>query len=367
MIKPASGRCNMRCGYCFYSDEVSRRKGAICSAMSRETLEQTVKKTLAVAEGTCTFAFQGGEPTLAGLDFFRELLVLEKAYNIHGVQIHHALQTNGILLDRTWTDFLAEHQFLVGLSLDGSKEIHDRIRIDAQGRGTYSRVMHAVQLLKSSGTDFNILTTVTADVAKAVHRIYGFYRRNGLLYQQYTPCLDPIGEVRGKRSYALTPERYASFLRALFDLWYDDVVHGRFIYIRYFENLVGMLLGEAPESCSMYGSCTRQYVVEADGSVYPCDFYALDAYCLGNMVSHSFDEMDRKRSEISFIEMSRMQHESCTKCKWQKLCRGGCRRDRENHKGEIALNYFCSSYKAFFEYAAPRLVEIARHVRRPVR
>lgn len=367
MIKPASGSCNMRCSYCFYADEMSKRQSALCGKMSLETLEQVVKKSLQHASGVCTFAFQGGEPTLIGLDFFRALIEFERIHNVHRVQIRHALQTNGLLIDRTWAEFLAQNHFLVGLSLDGPKEVHDRLRIDARGAGTFQHVMRAAQLLKSCKAEFNILTTITADVANSVHRIYGFYRKNHYLYQQYTPCLDPLGEMRGQLQYSLTPKQYAEFLKALFDMWYDDIIHGRFIYIRYFENLIGMLLGEAPESCSMYGSCSVQYVIEADGSVYPCDFYALDAYCLGNLLTDSFEQIDQNRFKIGFIEASRAIAEECKTCRWYPLCRNGCRRDRENAEGMLQRNYFCTAYKDFFEYATPRLLQIARQIPIPLR
>lgn len=363
MIKPVSGSCNMRCTYCFYADEAGKREQPCYGAMSLDTLEAVVSKALAQAEGSCAFAFQGGEPTLAGLDFYTALLEIEKRHNARRLPIHHALQTNGYLIDAQWARFLAEKRFLVGLSLDGVRETHDAFRRDGAGRGTHARVMQAAQLLQSAGVQFNILTTVNAQTAKAVRRIYGFYRRSNLLYQQYIPCLDPLGEARGRHSYSLTPAMYADFLKALFDLWYDDVAHGRFIYIRYFENLVGMLLGEPPESCGMNGCCSPQYVVEADGSVFPCDFYALDAYRLGSLAEDSFDQIDDRRGEIGFIERSLAQAPECAACRWRALCRGGCRRDREAQGGTLGLNALCPAYKAFFEYAAPRLLHVARSVR----
>lgn len=363
LIKPASGSCNMRCKYCFYADEVSNRETASYGVMKLEVLEQVVQKTLAHATGSCTFAFQGGEPTLAGLDFFRALITYEQKHNIKKLPIQNALQTNGYLIDEEWASFLGENRFLVGLSLDGHKDLHDFYRIDAHGDGTYKRVMHAAQLLNQHKVDFNILTVITAQTAKSIRKIYGFYRRNNFLYQQYIPCLDPIGEERGLHGYSLTPALYAEFLKTLFDLWYYDITHGNFIYIRYFENLVGMLLGEPPESCGMIGYCSMQYVLEADAGVYPCDFYVLDEYLLGNLTTDSFTELDQKRQEIGFVENSRYVSWECESCQWRPLCRGGCRRDREPMKdGRLSLNYFCPAYREFFSYAAPRLQEIARRV-----
>ena len=259
LLKPASGGCNMRCRYCFYRDEQQNRDTYSYGLMSEATLETVVRKALAAAEGSCSFGFQGGEPTVCGLDFFRKAVEFQRKYNVHGVPVYNAIQTNGLALDGEWADFFRENRFLVGLSLDGTKERHDENRVDVSGRGTYGRVMRAAQLLKSHGVDFNVLTVVTDRTAREIGKIYGFFRRNGLLYQQYIPCLAPIGEAGGLR-----PESYAAFLKTLFDLWYGDVAAGNFIYIRYFENLAAILQGGRSESCDLWGRCTLQNVVEAD-------------------------------------------------------------------------------------------------------
>ena len=168
MIKPAGGLCNMRCRYCFYADEMDNRQLQSCgSIMERAVLEAVIRRTLAHAEGQATIAFQGGEPTLAGLDFFRLVVELEKKHNTRHIQIDNALQTNGYVIDEEWAKFLAENHFLVGLSLDGPKDLHDLNRLDAAGKGTYSEVMHAVQLLKNHHVEFNTLTVVTRSASRS--------------------------------------------------------------------------------------------------------------------------------------------------------------------------------------------------------
>lgn len=362
LIKPASGSCNLRCEYCFYTDEASKRETASFGMMSPETLEAVVKRVLSFATGECTIAFQGGEPTLVGLDFYRQLVELQKKYNSKGLKILNAMQTNGIAIDHEWARFFAENNFLIGLSLDGSKDINDQLRIDPSGEGTYKRIMRTAQLFDNYKVEYNILTVVTAQVAKNIGKIMGFFKRNNLRYQQYIPCLDPLYEERGRYSFSLTPELYGRFLKRSFDAWYNDVKKGEFIYNRYFENLIGMLLGYYPESCGMSGQCSYQYVVEADGGVFPCDFYVLDQYKLGNLVEDDFESIDKKRKEIGFIEESLIVEEKCKSCKWFKLCRGGCRRYRDN-LGKVELNYYCSSYQDFFEYSIERLLEIARGIK----
>lgn len=359
LIKPASGLCNMRCGYCFYADIADNRETGSYGIMTAETLAGVVDWAMKNASGECTLAFQGGEPTMAGLDYFREVVRLVKERNSNHLTIHFAIQTNGYLMDDQWAEFFAKNNFLVGLSLDGTKETHDSMRTDANGKGTYSRVMHAAQLLDKHHVEYNILTVVTAFTARQIGSIYGFYKKSGFHYQQYIPCLDPLGEERGGYPHSLTAERYEYFLKTLFDRWYQDIVRGEFIYNRYFENLVGMLRGCPPESCGLIGRCSRQLVVEADGGVYPCDFYVLDNLRLGSLLTDSLKQIEARREELGFVAQSEVIEPECKECRWFSLCRGGCRRDRDRMDGRLGLNYFCSAYKGFFEHAYPRLRQLA--------
>lgn len=360
LIKPASGNCNMRCRYCFYADELDNREIRSYGKMSLDTMHTIVDKAMEYGDYECTIAFQGGEPTLAGLDFYRDLVAYVTAHeNPKKLKIHYALQTNGYLINEEWAEFLGKNHFLVGVSLDGLKEIHDRYRLDAAGKGTYQRGISAIRLLEKHQVEYNILTVVTAATARNGQKIYNYFKKNHFGYQQYIECLDPIGEEPGQHEYSLTPEKYGEFLKSMFDAWYLDMRSGTYVYNRYFENLMMIMAGQQPESCNMRGVCGKQWVFEADGSVYPCDFYALDQWCLGNINKNSFEEMDQKRDELGFIQWSMRQQEDCQKCRWFGLCRNGCRRNREPVTAENTnRNYFCKSYQMFFEYAYPRLEEI---------
>lgn len=361
LIKPASGLCNISCRYCFYHDLVEKREQGSCGLMDEATLEAVLAKALAAAGQECTIAFQGGEPTLAGLDFFRKAVELQRRLNVNGVRIHNAIQTNGLLLTPEWADFLRENRFLVGLSLDGVKDTHDRFRLDAGGGGTFNRALQAAQLLESRGVDFNILTVVNRATAPRVERIYSFYKRSGWRYLQFIPCLDPFGEEPGSREYSLTAEDYGGFLCGLFDLWYRDAVAGRAPSIRQFENYVEMLLGYPPEACGMAGSCGMQHVVEADGSVYPCDFYVLEGFCLGSLRQDSLEDINRRRQALGFIQQSRQAAPQCRACQHFPLCRGGCRRYRPVlEDGSLGRSVLCQGYRRFFSHAGPRLRELAR-------
>lgn len=357
MIKPASSGCNLRCKYCFYADEASMRTVPNYGMMKEDVLEAVVSTFMQNAAGSCAFAFQGGEPTLAGLDFFKKVIELQKKYSRPNLRVSNALQTNGMMLDKEWCSFLAENHFLVGLSLDGTKQTHDLYRIQPDQKGSYSRVLRSAQLMTQHKVDFNILTVVTAQLAKNITSVYNSYKKNGWLYHQYIPCMDALEAQRGQEDYSLTPKAYANFLKTLFDLWYQDLRRGFVVSIRYFDNLVQILQGRHPESCAMTGHCNIQYLVEADGSVYPCDFYALDSCCLGKVPDNTIEEIDQKRKDIRFIEESLEKPAQCRQCKWFALCRGGCKRDYT--QGENAHNYYCESYQEFFEYALPRLRQAA--------
>ena len=241
--------CNMHCDYCFYCDEAQKRLQKSYGFMSDETLKNVIRKTILRAEGVISYAFQGGEPTLRGLDFFKKAVAYEKQYNRNHIKVQNAFQTNGYLLDDEWCAFFKENNFLVGLSLDGIRETNDIYRHAAGCGSVFERIFGAAKLLQKHGVDFNILTVVTGNTAAHIPEIYEFYRRNGLGYQQYIACLDPLEEPHGQNPYALSPKQYGEFLITLFHLWYKDWKRGRQPYIRQFENYIGILMGYRPEAC----------------------------------------------------------------------------------------------------------------------
>jgi uncharacterized protein len=346
----------MECDYCFYCDETEKRKQASYGLMSKETLANVIRKALAYGEQSVGIAFQGGEPTLCGIGFFEEAVRLVKQYNVNNLKIDFALQTNGYAITEEWCEFFKKNHFLVGLSVDGMEETHDKYRHGKTGEGTYQKVLQAARLMKKNGVDFNILTVVNKETAENIIPIYKEYKRNGWEYLQFIACLDPLGEIRGQREYSLTPKAYGEFLVKLFHLWYKDWKRGKQPYIRQFENYIGILLKYEPESCEQRGVCGIQYVVEADGGVYPCDFYVLDDFKLGNLNQDTMVRIQENRSEIGFVERSLNHSEDCKQCRWFSLCRGGCYRCREGVKD----NYFCESYQMLFENCFAQMEEISR-------
>ena len=356
LIKPASSLCNMRCKYCFYSDVSEHREIKSYGLMDIALLEKITEKALSEAEGECSFSFQGGEPALAGLDFYKKLSEFQKKYNKKKLKINNAIQTNGYCIDHEWAEFFAKNNYLVGLSVDGSKEMHDYMRVDAQGKGTYSRIMKTSAIFDKYNVQYNILCVVNNFVARRPTKVYNDLKK--FKYLQFIPCLDGFdGE---KRDFSLDTERYAEFLKVTFDCYYKDFVSGNYVSIRNFDNYVMMLCGRIPEACGMLGFCSCYFVIEGDGSVFPCDFYVVDKYKLGNIAQSSFSELRASPNALLFTEQSKYVSEECRECKWINICRGGCRRNREPFVDEKpGLNIYCNAYKQFFEYAYERMCHLA--------
>lgn len=360
LMKPASGMCNMSCDYCFYCDEMQKRERKNYGFMSEETLKNVIRKTMLKAEGSISYAFQGGEPTLRGLDFFKKVIEYENKYNRNGIRVHNALQTNGYAIDENWCHFFKENDFLIGISLDGVRVTHDAYRHSKDGAATYERILRTTKLFDIYKVDYNILTVVHKGVADNISKIYEFYKKQGWQYQQYIVCMEPLGQSHGENEYALAPEQYGKFLVELFELWYADWKRGNQPFIRQFENYIAIILGYIPEACDQRGICSIQNVVEADGSVYPCDFYMLDEYLIGNFNENRLDEINVRREEIGFIRNSQIVNDACKVCSYYKICRGGCWRNRDfNTETGCYDNYFCKSYQIFFDRCMSKMQEIA--------
>ncbi|WP_287449152.1 anaerobic sulfatase maturase [Sellimonas sp.] len=362
LIKPASSACDLRCRYCFYRDEASHRKEGNLGKMEPQVMDEIIEKGLSCAQNV-VFAFQGGEPTLAGLEFFRTFAKTVEEKRKNGQKVSYTIQTNGYVIDDEWISFFRKNRFLVGVSLDGVRKTHDENRLSSDGSGTFEKVFENIKKMQKQQVDVNVLCVLNRQTAEKIEAIYRFFMRKGLYYQQYIPCLDPLDRERGKENYSLPPKLYADALKRLFDLWFEDKRAGNLVYIRQFDNYLHVLRGGTPEACTMYGKCSMQNVVEADGSVYPCDFYALDTYRMGNIKETDFaalQEQASREEEGTFFENPARRDDRCPSCRWYPLCRGGCKRDCEEQAGTVR-NYYCEVYTEFFEYAIGRLEWLAEN------
>ncbi len=352
MIKPSSSACNLACDYCFYHETADHREVGQRHFMGEDVMMAIITKGLAEAKH-CSFVFQGGEPSLVGLPFYEKFVDAVNSLNTEGSTIHYAFQTNGMHIDDAWAKFFKQNKFLVGVSFDGSPRLHNMHRYDGQGNKSARSVLDGIALLRKHEVAFNVLGVVTNELAQNVDPMWTYMTGHGHRYLQFIPCMESL-QASDKKPF-LDPENYTIFLKRLFDLWFNAWETGNPVSIRFFDNLVGMLAGYPPESCDMAGICSIQYVVESDGSIYPCDFFCDDASYLGNLLSDDFVSLDAKRSEIRFIEDSPNAIDACASCPWKDLCRGGCKRYRDESGYK-----FCSTMLSFYPYVIRRLEHVAR-------
>lgn len=347
MLKPASSMCNLRCKYCFYHDVSDNREIFSYGMMSDNTAKNVIEKALKLADGdNLFFIFQGGEPTLRGLDFFVKIVATVNELNIKNSRVFYALQTNGTLIDEMWAEFLKENSFLIGLSLDGDFQ-DNSLRVDGDGNNCFLSVMRTIEIFLRYEIEFNILTVATARTCEIIERIYGWFKEQGFRYLQFVPCLRPFGEDSDNELY-MTVEQYGDYLVRLFDLYVNDYLKGEYVSVRQFDNIIRMYLGGKPEQCGVSGHCSPQFVVESDGSVFPCDFYCVDEWLLGNINQIGFDTMAKSDLAFKFIRESFDIKSECKSCHYFALCRGGgCKRNRAD------IDY-CEAYKKFFDTCLPQ-------------
>lgn len=346
LIKPVSALCNLSCPYCFYVDRESDPYKAVAGRkMDDETLERLVDTYLFYAGPEAVFAFQGGEPTLAGLRFYQRLVELQMKCGRGGQVVSNSLQTNGVLLDDAWCEFLKQYNWLIGLSLDGPQEIHDRYRPDRGGQPTWARTMHALDLLKKHGVNFSILCVLSQANIEQPRELYRFLRSAGADSIQYIPLAE--FDAEGKPlPFALRPEQYGQFMSETFDVWWPE---RRSVRLRYFDNIAEALAGQKPGNCTLHSTCDSYAVVEYNGDVYPCDFFVEQAWKLGNIHENSWPEIARARRRAEFAATKTLPAAECQVCEFASVCKGGCPKLRQGPQRRFEdLDYFCPSYKTIF-------------------
>ena len=361
LIKPASAVCNLDCEYCFYLDrDADPYKALPGRRMTDETLEQLVDKFLFYSFPQSVFAFQGGEPTLAGVKFFQKLVEFQKRYGRDGQVVSNALQTNAVLINEDWCDLLREYSFLLGVSLDGPQDVHDLYRFNKSRQGTWHKVMQGIEVLRKHKVDFNILCVVSQANVHQPRKLYDWFKREGFDFIQYIPLAE-FDKEGNPLPFALTPEQYGKFLVETFEAWWPDRQKVR---IRFFDNIVEALAGETPGNCTMHQTCDSYVVVEYNGDVYPCDFFVEKDWKLGNIVLDSFPEIARRNRRRDFAATKVIPHEECMKCEFEFVCHGGCPKLRHGPHGKFGdLDYFCQSYKMIYARAVPPLKREADRIR----
>ncbi|MFT5088464.1 MAG: hypothetical protein ACI906_005303 [Candidatus Latescibacterota bacterium] len=382
MAKPSGSVCNIDCKYCFYLEkeklypEVGKNW-----RMSEETLEQYVKQYIEAQDvPVVNFAWQGGEPTLMGLDFFHRAIELQEHY-ANGKAVTNAFQTNGILLDDEWGEFLHKNKFLVGLSIDGPEEFHDRYRVDKGQKPTFDRVYAGLQTLKRHDVEFNTLTVLQNHNAEHPLEVYRFLRDEGSGFMQFIPIVERSAEqpeedglelvdptFEGKAlvtRWSVGSAQYGRFLCKVFDEWVRHDV-GR-VFVQMYDIGLGAWMGQEPSLCIFAKTCGKALIIEHNGDLYSCDHFVYPDYRLGNVHEESIRDMvDSPLQEKFGQDKADTLPQYCIECDYRFACNGGCPKQRftRTPKGEAGLNYLCKGYKMFFSHVDPYMRFMANEVGR---
>lgn len=381
MAKPVGPACNLRCLYCFYLEKYKLYPDRTETVMSAETLEAYIRQYI---EGLSHqpeihFAWQGGEPTMAGLDFFRKAVKLQQQY-AEGRTVHNALQTNGILMDDEWAAFLAEHNFLIGLSLDGPERFHDAFRRDAAGRPSFKRVMGALETLKKHEVEFNILACVNRQTADAPEEVYRFLRAHGSGFIQFIPIVErsienaapeelalvkPDGDIEATVTpWSVGPLQYGAFLTTIFDLWVRADVGTQFV--QFFDTALEAWMGYEPSLCFFRTQCGDAMVLESNGDLYSCDHFVYPEHRLGNLMEMPLSAMARSPEQHVFGAAKQEKLPAyCRACAFHFVCKGECPKHRflTTPENESGLNYLCEGYRHFFKHVDPYMRFMANELR----
>ena len=369
VVKPIGPICNLRCRHCFYLEKKSLYESNESWRMTEETLETYIRQYIEAQPATAQeikFTFQGGEPTLMGLDFFRRVIELEKKYLPPGKVAGNDLQTNGILIDDHWCEFLRENRFLVGLSLDGPDELHDTYRTDAQGCGSFRRVVQALKCMQKHGVNFNVITCIHRCNGDHPLRVYRFLRDLGVRTIQFIPIVDPAKDTTSSMSLSeqpevwvtpesVLPEQFGDFLVKIFDEWaHNDMEQ---IQISDFEQALMNWHGIGSTVCVYKPICGRALALEHNGDLYACDHFVTPRYKLGNIHNATIVQLANlhKQKQFGYSKTVSLP-QTCQICNVRFACNGGCPKDRllpDPNTGEPGFNYLCKGYKKFYTHIDP--------------
>ena len=381
MAKPSGSVCNIDCKYCFYLEKEKLYPDAQSSwRMSDEVLELYVQQYIEAQDvPAANFAWQGGEPTLLGVDFYRRAVELQQKY-ANGKTITNAFQTNGILLDDEWGEFLSENEFLVGLSIDGPRPFHDRYRVDKGQKPTFDRVMAGLDVLKKHKVEFNTLTVLQNHNADHPVEIYRFLKEIGSGVMQFIPIVERVADDPGPEGLELVdptheggakvarwsvgPTQYGRFLCGVFDEWVRHDVGEAFVQI--FDVSLGSFLGQDASLCIFAEKCGKALVIEHNGDLYSCDHFVYPEYNIGNVADLSIRDMVASEAQTKFGDDKKdTLPKYCRECDFRFACNGGCPKQRfeRTPDGEGGLNYLCKGYKMYFAHIAPYMQFMANELR----
>ena len=357
LIKPVSADCNMQCRYCFYRRPGDPYRSEGRHIMDDRTLRAMISGYMKSAVRGASFGWQGGEPLLAGIDFFKKVVAYQQIYGLSAQLVSNNLQTNGLLLNEEWARFFKQYRFFIGVSLDGPEEDHNRYRYSANEKDCFQRTMKGLRTLRDQQVEFGILTVVNDVTAKKPAELYNFFIRNGFSRLQFIPCVERDAGTGEVTEYSVTVEDYRDFLCILFDVWYN---HGQPVAsIRLFENILAIGMGIEPEICAFKNRCGSYAVVEYNGDVYPCDFFVEEQWMLGNLLETSIQDLMKKRKRREFNSSKMEQSSGCKACEWNVFCHYGC----QHYRSVLGENILCEAYREFFRYTGRRFEVLKENYR----
>jgi len=361
LVKPASADCNLRCRYCFYLDHGGFYPDEKRHRMSSEVLETMIRSYLRTSQPQYAFGWQGGEPTLMGLEFFQRVIQLQQQHGHQGAAVANGLQTNGTLIDDAMARHFAQYNFLLGISVDGPAALHDHYRLTASDSGSHADVLRGIGRLRQHQVEFNILTLVSQANVHNAADVYHYLTDNEFLYHQYISCVEPDGHG-GVLPFSISGEQWGEFLCTLFDLWYSGDT--RRVSVRLFDSILALLLDNVRNVCHLGANCCQYFVVEYNGDIFPCDFFVEHRLKLGNISRDSWSSMLQSPQYASFGKDKSVFHPQCSQCKWVNLCVGDCLKHRFCAGGGDSrrLSHLCAGWKMFYEHTMPRFQELARLV-----
>jgi uncharacterized protein len=362
LIKPSGSDCNIDCRYCFYKDR-PYEFGSGKQRMSVKVLEKLVGDYMQLGFEVSGFAWQGGEPTLMGVDFFRRAVELQKQYGRSDQQLSNTLQTNGVLLDDEWCRFFSDNKFLLGISIDGPKEYHNLYRLDYSGKGTFDRVIRGIRTCQMHDVQFSVLILLNNHNVQQPDALFEFCIENELTYLQFIPCIETDPATGGPAEFSITPQQYGDFLCRLFDLWYDYGPEK--MNIREFDSLVTHYVMGRHTICTYSKQCAGFVVIEHSGDAFCCEFFVEPHWRLGNILETTLGKLAGDSKKRTFARNKQQLCSKCLVCRHLDICRGGCMKDRArwNEQADKRESYFCESYKQFFDHTVPRFMQIAAGIK----
>ena len=355
MVKPVGARCNLRCRYCYY---IGKSDMSSADVMSDKTLERLIKQSVkAISGDTMSIVWHGGEPTLAGLSFFKKVVDFQKRYSPTGFTFINNLQTNGILLDDDWLSFIVENHFDLGISVDGCEIVHDRNRLNASGAGTFSKVSQVIGKALKMGIHADLLCTVNSETVKHPAEVFDTLCSFNAGWMQFIPVVAPNGTDMPE---SITSEEYGEFLKTVFDLWITRELGRNDVQL--FSELANALNGGESKVCYLKPECGDVPVVESDGGVYACDHFVDLAHKIGNINDEQVISLVNSKQLLAFGAQKGQVASVCRNCAHLRYCRGGCLKDRygKTDDGYERISVLCGALKSFYFYAVPLMESLIR-------